>query len=94
MSTDRLPDEQERLVADALRAQATSTSVPRPDPVPGSASDSAPDLAPDLGADAPAAPGDHAPKPDEPRIGAVWVLLLALLLGLASGTVVAVITLR
>ncbi|GGP80406.1 hypothetical protein [Saccharothrix coeruleofusca] len=90
MSTDRLPDEQERLVADALRAQATSTSVPRPDPVP----DSAPDLAPDLGADAPAAPGDHAPKPDEPRIGAVWVLLLALLLGLASGTVVAVITLR
>ncbi|GAA1338394.1 hypothetical protein [Saccharothrix algeriensis] len=61
-----MPDDQERLVADALRAQATSTGgVPAP-----------------------------APRPAGPAPGAGWVLLLAVLLGLAAGTVVAVITLR
>ncbi|WP_433266516.1 hypothetical protein ACQPZF_41070 [Actinosynnema sp. CS-041913] len=61
-----VPDDHERLVADALRAQATSTgSVPAP-----------------------------TFRPARPAPGAGWVLLLAVLLGLAAGTVVAVITLR
>ncbi|CAL9666188.1 hypothetical protein AB0A74_10615 [Saccharothrix sp. NPDC042600] len=34
------------------------------------------------------------PDPGRPALGAGWVLLLAVLLGLAAGTVVAVITLR
>ncbi|GAB2997176.1 hypothetical protein [Saccharothrix stipae] len=61
-----MPEDHEKLVADALRAQATST-------------------------------GAHAPVPARrarPSLGAGWVLLLAVLLGLAAGTVVAVMTLR
>ncbi|PRY32630.1 hypothetical protein [Umezawaea tangerina] len=62
-------DDQERLVANALRAQATSSGlhVVRP---------------------APAAPE----RP--PSLSIWWVLLLAVLLGLAAGTVVGVFTLR
>ncbi len=62
-----MPDDQERLVANALRAQATSSGlhVVRP-----------------------------APAPERPPVlSAWWVLLLALLFGLAAGAVVAVITL-
>ncbi|MBW4715630.1 hypothetical protein [Saccharothrix obliqua] len=61
-----MPDEQERLVADALRAQATSSGGL---PVP-------------------------AVRPPGRVLGAGWVLVLAVLLGLAAGTVVAVVTLR
>ncbi|HEX6340472.1 hypothetical protein [Umezawaea sp.] len=66
-----MPDDQERLVADALRAQATSSGmhVVRSAPAAGE----------------PARP---------PALAARWVLLLALLFGLAAGTVVAVVTLR
>ncbi|MEV0676794.1 hypothetical protein AB0I60_09740 [Actinosynnema sp. NPDC050436] len=67
-----MPDDQERLVADALRAQATSTG----------------------GLPVPAPPADPPPAPPRPALGAGWVLLIAVLLGLAAGTVVAVITLR
>ncbi|MEU4801669.1 hypothetical protein [Actinosynnema sp. NPDC023587] len=67
-----MPDDQERLVADALRAQATGTGgLPVPPVVPGSPS-----------------------RPVRPALGAGWVLMIAVLLGLAAGTVVAVITLR
>jgi hypothetical protein len=59
-------DDQERLVANALRAQATSAGIP----VVG------------------------APAPRHATVDAGWLLLIALLLGLAAGTVVAVITLR
>ncbi|MEJ2854789.1 MULTISPECIES: hypothetical protein [unclassified Saccharothrix] len=62
-----MPDEHERLVADALRAQVAGTGSSLPTPSPG---------------------------PARPALGAGWVLLLAVLLGLAAGTVVAVITLR
>ncbi|RKT51636.1 hypothetical protein [Saccharothrix australiensis] len=60
-----MPDDHERLVADALRAQATSTG------------------------------GGPAPtfRPARPAPGAGWVLLVAALLGLVAGAVVAVITL-
>jgi hypothetical protein len=61
-----VPEDHEKLVADALRAQATSS-------------------------------GTHAHSPAQwsrPTLGAGWVLLLAVLLGLAAGTVVAVMTLR
>ncbi|MBB5954496.1 hypothetical protein FHS29_001066 [Saccharothrix tamanrassetensis] len=61
-----VPDDHERLVADALRAQATSSgSFATP-----------------------------ASRPTRPALGAGWVLLLAVLLGSAAGTVAAVITLR
>ncbi|WP_158847223.1 hypothetical protein [Saccharothrix deserti] len=61
-----MPEDHEKLVADALRAQATSS-------------------------------GAHPYTPAEPprrSLGVGWVLLLAVLLGLAAGTVVAVMTLR
>jgi hypothetical protein len=61
-------DEHEQLVADALRAQATSASMTPVEPS-----------------------GTGAPVPP---LAARWVLSLALLLGLAAGTVAAVITLR
>ncbi|QFZ23778.1 hypothetical protein [Saccharothrix syringae] len=62
-----MPEDHEKLVADALRAQATSS-----------------------GAHPPVTPPDRPATP----LPAGWVLLLAALLGLAAGTVVAVITLR
>ncbi|MEU5696017.1 hypothetical protein [Actinosynnema sp. NPDC020468] len=62
-----MADEQEKLVANALRAQATSSNL---------------------------TPVEPARVPDEPGMGAGWVLMLAVLLGLAAGTVVAVMTLR
>ncbi|MFD1145800.1 hypothetical protein [Saccharothrix hoggarensis] len=64
-----MPDDHEKLVADALRAQATSSGA---HPV------------------TPSRPSRPARTP----LGAGWVLLLSVLLGLAAGTVVAVITLR
>ncbi|GAA3460718.1 hypothetical protein ACFFSW_34150 [Saccharothrix longispora] len=61
-----MPEDREKLVTDALRAQATSSGA-----------------------------HPHVPaRPVRPALGAGWVLLLAVLLGLAAGTVVAVITLR
>jgi hypothetical protein len=61
-----VPEDHEKLVADALRAQATSSGA-----------------------------HPHVPaKPPRPSLSAGWILLLAVLLGLAAGTVVAVITLR
>lgn len=61
-----MPEDHEKLVADALRAQATSSGAhPR-----------------------------VTARPPRPSLGAGWVLLLAVLLGLAAGTVVAVMTLR
>lgn len=66
-----MPDDQERLVASALRAQATSSGMHAVQPVP------------------------LPPEPVRaPQLPAWWVLLLALLFGLAAGAVVAVITLR
>jgi hypothetical protein len=61
-------DEHERLVADALRAQATSAAITQAEPS-----------------------GPGAPVP---RLAARWVLSLSLLVGLAAGTVAAVVTLR
>ena len=59
-------DDPERVLADALRAQATTTNAGIvPQPVSG-----------------------------RPAMAVGWVLFLALLLGLAAGTVAAVITLR
>lgn len=63
-----MSDKQERLVADALRAQATSASITPVEPSATSA----------------------AVTP----LAARWVLSLSLLIGLAAGTVAAVITLR
>ncbi|MFD4641180.1 hypothetical protein ACFWN2_27980 [Lentzea sp. NPDC058436] len=63
-----MADDPERLVTDALRAQATSTNAGFVAPVPIA---------------------EEAPAP----MSAWWVLGLALLLGLAAGTVAAVITL-
>jgi hypothetical protein len=65
-----MPDDQERLVASALRAQATSSGMHAVRPVP-------------------------PPEPARaPHLSAWWVLLLALLFGLAAGAVVAVVTLH
>jgi hypothetical protein len=64
-----MPDEQERLVANALRAQATSSGM-------------------HVVRSAPPAPV----RP--PSLSIWWVLLLAVLLGLAAGTVVGLFTLR
>ncbi|MCE6995654.1 hypothetical protein LZG04_12705 [Saccharothrix sp. S26] len=61
-----MPEDHEKLVADALRAQAVSTGAHPLVPV----------------------------RRPRPALGAGWVLLLAVLLGLAAGTVVAVMTLR
>jgi len=63
-----MADDSERLVTDALRAQATSTNAGFVVPAPISVDRPAP-------------------------MSAWWVLGLALLLGLAAGTVAAVITL-
>ncbi|MEU4739116.1 hypothetical protein AB0G02_01455 [Actinosynnema sp. NPDC023658] len=61
-----MPEDHEKLVADALRAQATSSGA-----------------------------HPHVPvRQARPSLGAGWVLLLSVLLGLAAGTVVAVMTLR
>lgn len=68
-----MSDDQERLVANALRAQATSSGV---------------HVVPTL----PTSGGEEDTRP--PSVAAVWVLLLALLLGLAGGAVAAVFTLR
>jgi hypothetical protein len=96
-------DEQERLLADALRAQATSANVavphrtedellpwePRSTFHAASGFHTAPNLGP--------VTGHHAvPQPRRPRLTAgrvVWVLLLAVLLGLAAGGGVALFTL-
>jgi hypothetical protein len=68
-----MSDDQERLVANALRAQATSSGV---------------HVVPTL-------PTSSTPEETRaPSVPAAWVLLLALLLGLAAGAVAAVITLR
>ena len=64
-----MPDDQERLVANALRAQATSSGMHAVQPV-------------------------QPPPPLPPKLSVWWVLLLALLFGLAAGTVVGIITLR
>ena len=64
-----MTDDQERLVANALRAQATSSGLHAVQPVP-------------------------PPPPHPPSLPARWVLLLALLFGLAAGTVVGIVTLR
>ena len=61
-----MSEDHEKLVADALRAQAAGSGA---HPVVRV----------------------RAPRPS---LGAGWVLLLAVLLGLAAGTVVAVMTLR
>lgn len=67
-----MADDPERLVTNALRAQATSTNA-------------------GFAVSAPVAP---EPAPERPAPMSVWwVLGLALLLGLAAGTVAAVITL-
>jgi hypothetical protein len=64
-----MTDDQERLVANALRAQATSSGLHVVQPVP-------------------------PPAPHAPSLPVRWVLLLALLFGLAAGTVVGIVTLR
>jgi hypothetical protein len=68
-SVGAMPDDQERLVANALRAQATSSGLHVVRPVP-------------------------PPAPFPPSLPARWVLLLALLFGLAAGMVAAIVTLR
>lgn len=70
-----MPEDPEKLVADALRAQATSSGAHLPTPH--------------------SHPSTGLPRrPAPPRtITTPWVLLLAVLLGLAAGTLVAVITL-
>ncbi|MFD9739417.1 hypothetical protein [Umezawaea sp. NPDC059074] len=64
-----MPDDQERLVANALRAQATSSGMHAVQPV-------------------------QPPPPPPPTLPVRWVLLLALLFGLAAGTVAGLITVR
>jgi len=64
-----MPDDQERLVANALRAQATSSGMHVVQPV-------------------------QPPPPPPPTLPVRWVLLLALLFGLAAGTIAGLITLR
>ena len=64
-----MTDDQERLVANALRAQATSSGLHAVQPAP-------------------------PPPQHPPSLPVRWVLLLALLFGLAAGTVVGVVTLR
>ncbi|WP_199440445.1 hypothetical protein [Umezawaea beigongshangensis] len=102
-----MSDEQERLLADALRAQATSANVAVPqrtedDLLPweprspfhvGSGFHTAPSFSPVAGHHA--APR-HQPGPARPRLTAgrvLWVLLLAVLLGLAAGGGAALFTL-
>ena len=64
-----MTDDQERLVANALRAQATSSGMHVVQPV-------------------------QPPPPPPPTLPVRWVLLLALLFGLAAGTIAGLITLR
>jgi hypothetical protein len=76
-------DDQERMLADALRAQATSANMApvRPEAAPAEPGTDV------IGEGAPAAHEDRR------QLSAVWVLALALLLGLAAGAVAAIITL-
>ncbi|MFD2417822.1 hypothetical protein [Amycolatopsis pigmentata] len=87
----------ERLLADALRAQARSSPAPEPAPEkPGYGPLSG---SPQRERAAIAEPRTvRTPRPDSRnpvanRIPAYWVLLLAVLLGLATGSVIGLITL-
>ncbi|GAA1268804.1 hypothetical protein [Saccharothrix xinjiangensis] len=81
-----MSDDPEKLVAEALRAQATSSGAHNLLPVPATG------VAP-TGESTPGDP-DTDRTPGTRPTGTAWLLLLATLLGLASGTVVAVMTLR
>jgi hypothetical protein len=97
-------DDPERLVAEALRAHAARTPLPAREqtggtgPVLGgysllSGSEMAP-LAEDPPTIQVPRPPDRTSRLEpEPRVAVGWVVLLALLLGLAAGTVVGLLTL-
>lgn len=97
-----MTDDPERLVAEALRAHAART------PLPEATTDSSPvlggyGLLSGSGVTMPAAdhPTVRAPAPPEQTnrlepaggVAAGWIILLAVLLGLASGAVVGLLTL-
>jgi hypothetical protein len=95
-------DDPERLVAEALRAHAARTPLPEPQqvdmtgPALGfgllSGSEAAPPADPPTVRSAPVP--DRTSRLDPPGPVAVgWVVLLAVLLGLASGAVVGLLTL-
>jgi hypothetical protein len=98
-------DDPERLVAEALRAHAARTPLPEREqtgstgPVVGAGYNllSGSDMAP-LAEDPPTIrvprPPDRTSRLEpESRVAVGWVVLLALLLGLAAGTVVGLLTL-
>jgi hypothetical protein len=87
----------ERLLADALRAQARSSPVA--DPAPEKSGYALPSVQPERDRAATEEPRTvRTPRPRTrnqatSRIPAHWVLLLAVLLGLATGSVIGLITL-
>lgn len=103
-STD-VTDDPERLVAEALRAHAARTPLPATEP----AQDTGPllggyGLLSGSGVDMPprrpeptvreaSAPEETNRIEPEPRVAAGWILVLAVLLGLAAGAVVGLVTL-
>lgn len=100
-----MPDDPEKLVAEALRAQATSSGAHKLLPVGPTTNSTT--TGPTTGrstSDLTPATRDAHPSSSSTRTtgttrttratGTAWLLLLAVLLGLASGTVVAVMTLR
>ncbi len=94
-----MPDDPEKLVAEALRAQATSSGAHKLLPVGPTTTGSATEGSTTGRSTTDLTSGTRDAHPTSTTgtsstTGAAWLLLLAILLGLASGTVVAVMTLR
>lgn len=76
----------EQMLADALRAKASQSGGEQTTPVtPGEQTDVLPRVA------APSGPGPAEPAPTGPLTSG-WIMLLAVLLGLATGAVIGLLT--
>lgn len=87
----------ERLLADALHAQARSSPAPEPAPEKqGYGLPSGPSQREPTATEEPRTVRTPRPRTGNPAVGRIpahWVLLLAVLLGLATGSVIGLITL-